>query len=128
MERNNFISQFRGLPIGETSSLSSVEEHFQNHTLRPILRMQNDLLIAVFQSYCFKNKSVFFSLNISKKNDYIENAIQKDMKFRNAIKGIVIGLFTIDEYNEYSKIESSVNKRIMNLVIERLKSQLQLLV
>lgn len=58
---------------------------------------------------------------------YIENVIQKDIKFRNSLKGIIIGLFTISEYKEYIQNSSNLNKRMMNLLIERLKSQVQLL-
>ena len=58
--------------------------------------------------------------------NYIENAIQRDIKFRNSLKGIVIGMFTISEYQEYIQNSSNLNKRMMNLLIERLKSQVQL--
>ena len=56
----------------------------------------------------------------------IENAIQKDIKFRNALKGMIIGLFTADEYGLYIKNSSSLNKRMMSMLTERLKSQVQL--
>ncbi len=59
--------------------------------------------------------------------EYIERAIQKDIKFRNSLKGMVIGQFTIEEYQEYIKNSSALNKRMMNMVIERLKDQIQLL-
>jgi hypothetical protein len=58
---------------------------------------------------------------------YIENVIQRDIKFRNSLKGIVIGWFTVDEYNQYIKNSSSINKRMMNMLIERLKSQIQII-
>ena len=61
-----------------------------------------------------------------KKNQFIEASIQKDIKFRNALKGMVIGLFTVEEYAEYLKNSSNLNKRMMNMLIERLKSQLML--
>ena len=57
--------------------------------------------------------------------EYIENAIQKDIKFRNSTKGIIIGLFTLEEYQLYIENSSALNKRMMNLVIERLKDQVQ---
>ncbi len=59
--------------------------------------------------------------------DYIENAIHKDMKFRNGLKGIIIGQFTIEEYKTYIANSSALNKRMMNIVKERLKSNVQLL-
>ena len=111
-----------------TSNSSLKEEIFQNNTLRPILKFQNELFIAVFINYAQKQKGQFFLHSPEKKLLYIENAIQKDIKFRNALKGIIIGLFTTEEYLEYIQNSSSLNKRMMNLLIERLKSQVQLLV
>ena len=58
---------------------------------------------------------------------YIENAIQKDMKFRNSLKGMIIGVFTVEEYQSYIQDSSALNKRMMQIVIERLKSQVLLL-
>ena len=104
----------------------SIEERFQNKTLRPILKLQNPLLIAVFRNYIQKRKGVFYELSLEKKLAYIETSLIKDQKFRNAIKGMLIGHFTITEYTVYLKQSSSLNKRMMNLVIERLKDQVQL--
>jgi hypothetical protein len=105
----------------------TAEESFQNNTLRPIAKLQNDLLVAVFRNYARKHKNVFYDLSIDKRMDYIENAIHKDMKFRNSLKGMIIGQFTLDEYERYILNSSALNKRMMNLVKERLKSNIQLL-
>ena len=105
----------------------SMEERFQNKTLRPIIKMQNSLFIEVFKNYVRKHKGVFHELSVEKKMEYIEKCIQKDIKFRNSLKGIVIGQFTLEEYTIYITNSSALNKRMMNMVIERLKDQLQLL-
>ncbi len=105
----------------------SDDEIFQNQTLRPVIKLQNDLLVAVFKNYAAKHKNVFYDLSIDKRLDYIENAIHKDMKFRNSLKGVVIGQFTLEEYDTYILNSSSLNKRMMNIVKERLKSNIQLL-
>ena len=73
----------------------SADEFFQNKTLRPVAKLQNELLLAVFRNYAAKHKNVFYDLTIEKRLDYIENAIHKDMKFRNSLKGIIIGQFTL---------------------------------
>lgn len=104
----------------------SSEEYFQNATLRPVIKSQNDLIIAVFKNYIAKHKNVFYELSTQKQLDYIENAIHKDMKFRNSVKGMIIGMFTLEEYESYTTNSSALNKRMMNLVKERLVSQLQL--
>ncbi len=124
--RNNAIIELRGGTIGSVNEQSSAEESFQNKTLRPILKFQNDLFIEVFTNYAVKQKGVFFTLSPEKKMAYIENTIQRDIKLRNSLKGMVIGLFTTDEYVEYIKNSSNLNKRMMNMLIERLKSQVLL--
>lgn len=115
------------IPNAKVHGEMSDEEVFQNATLRPIAKLQNDLLVEVFKNYIKKHKNVFYDLSIEKRMDYIENAIHKDMKFRNGLKGIIIGQFTIEEYKTYIANSSALNKRMMNIVKERLKSNVQLL-
>jgi hypothetical protein len=114
--------------LGEIHPQSSAEETFQNTTIRPVLKFQNDLFIEAFINYAIKQKKQFFTLTTEKKLSYIENAIHKDEKFRNALKGMIIAVFTVAEYKEYIKNSSNLNKRMMNLLIERLKDQVQLIV
>jgi hypothetical protein len=106
-------------------SMSS-EELFQNKTLRPIIKMHNDLFIAVFKNYIKKRKNVFYELSLEKQLAYIDNAINKDMKFRNSVKGMIIGQFTVEEYALYITNSSALNKRMMTIVKERLISSIQL--
>ena len=68
------------------------------------------------------------SLSDAKKLDYIEAALIKDQKFNNTIKGMVVGHFTISEYNAYTVNDSALNKRIMSMVVKRIKDQVQLFV
>lgn len=125
--RDTHVIDLRGEPIGTINTQSSSEEIFQNKTLRPILKLQNDLFVQVFINYAVKQKNAFFTLTPDKKLAYIENVIQRDIKFRNALKGMVIALFTLDEYADYIQNSSNLNKRMMNMLIERLKSQILLL-
>ena len=115
------------IPNAKIHDNMSMEEHFQNKTLRPIIKMQNPLLMEVFKNYVRKHKGVFYELSLEKKMGYIERCIQKDIKFRNSLKGMVIGQFSVEEYAIYITNSSALNKRMMNMVIERLKDQIQLL-
>ncbi|WBU89116.1 glyoxalase [Cellulophaga omnivescoria] len=103
----------------------SNDELFQNKTIRPILKLQNDLILVVFKNYIKKHKNKFYNLTLEKRLEYIENAIQRDIKFRNALKGIIIGQFTVEEYEAYTLNSSALNKRMMSMAITRLKDQLQ---
>jgi hypothetical protein len=126
--RTNDLLKIRlGIKTTSLKNNMSSEEYFQNMTLRPSIKFQNDLLIEGFKNYVKKHKNVFHSLSTDKKLHYIENAIQRDIKFRNSLKGMIIGVFSIDEYKEYTQNSSALNKRMMNIVIERLKDKVQLI-
>ena len=101
------------------------EELFQNQTLRPILKLQNDLLLVAFKNYIKKMKNTFYELKLEKRMNYITKSIQKDIKFRNSLKGMITGQFTIEEYELYIQNSSALNKRMMNMVIKRLQDQIQ---
>lgn len=115
------------LPVSKIKDNMSSEEYFQNAVLRPILKFQNDILIEVFKTYIQKRKNVYNTLNVNQKLNYVAHSIQKDMKFRNQLKGMVVGLFSLEEYELYIKNSSALNKRMMSLMIQRIQNQLQLL-
>ena len=125
-DRPNDLKRIRP-EIKKTQQFATMgaEERFQNETLRPILKLQNPLFIEVFHQYIVKRKGVFYELGLEKKLAYIENSLIKDQKFRNSVKGMIIGQFTVAEYRQYSANSSALNKRMMNMVIERLKDQVQ---
>lgn len=108
-----------------TENMSS-EEKFQNETLRPVIIFQRDLLIETFRNYIHKNKNIFYTYTPEEKLDYIQNCLQKDMKFRNNLKGMIIGQFTLKEYDRYIKNSSALNKRLMLLIKEKLQENVQL--
>ena len=115
------------IPSARITENMSLDERFQNETIRPIVKLQDGLLLAVFRNYIKKHKNKFYELKIDKRLEYVENAIQRDIKFRNSLKGIVIGQFTLEEYERYIQNSSALNKRMMNIVKERIQSNIQLL-
>lgn len=123
--RDSFLNDFRGQTIGSINEATTPDEHFQNQVLRPILKLQNDLFLSIFNSYAQNSKVDFYNLTLEKKMALMENAVLKDTAFRNKCQGIIIGLFTTQEYDLYSLNASHLNKRMMSMLLERLKSQLQ---
>ncbi|SRR5690554_3882737 len=115
------------IPSAKINLAMSDDECFQNRVLRPVIKLQSNLLLAAFRNYIVKHKNVFYDLTVEKRLDYIENAIHKDMKFRNSLKGMVIGQFTLAEFDSYIQNSSALNKRMMDIVKEALKSNIQLL-
>lgn len=101
-------------------------ESFQNQTLRPILKFQNPIILEVYRNYLDIRKGVFYKLSNEGRLDYIKKTLQKDQKIQNYIKGIIIGHFTVEEFNLYNQNRAPINKRIMSLVINRIKDQVNL--
>lgn len=125
-ERSKNLIQIRPkIPVAKIVPNMTEEERFQNQTLRPIIKLQNELLLASFQQYIIKTKYRFYELKLEKRMQYISNALQKDIRYRNAVKGIILGQFTIEEYESYNAKASSFNKRITSMVIKRLQDQIQ---
>ncbi len=126
-DRSNDLLKVRPeIPSAKITPDTSRDEKFQNQTLRPVIKLQNPLLIEVFRNYVNKHKGEFYELSVERKLAFIENAIQKDIKFRNSLKGMIIGQFVIEEYMEYIENSSALNKRMMNIVISNLQDQVQL--
>jgi hypothetical protein len=104
-------------------SMSAVEL-FQNQTLRPIIKMQHDLLIASFRHYVQKRNLDFLPLSNLKKKSKISAIFIKDIHYKNRILGFIIGQFTIDEYQYYQSNSSELNKRILQIVVQRIQDSL----
>ncbi len=102
----------------------SAIESFQNKTLRPIIKFQNDLLVVVFQNYLEKRKLTSLKLSKEKMAGIINQVFLKDISFKNQIQGIIIGHFTKFEFEFYANRSSELNKRITQIIKERLLSQI----
>lgn len=96
------------------------EEKFQNEILRPIIKLQHELLIAFFDNYLIKKKINYTELSKLKKNELIATIFKNDMQFKTQLKGFIIGLLTIDEYKIYQNMATDINKRIIAMIKEKL--------
>lgn len=97
--------------------------HFQNATLRPILKLQNALLLQIFKHYLQKSKGSFFQLAPPKQLEFIANSIRSDLRFRNMLTGLIIGHFTESEWEVFAANEQELTRRITDLLIQRLSDQ-----
>ena len=87
-------------------------ENFQNTTLRPILKLQHELLILFFENYVKRKKIDFQGLSSIKKNDLLVTIFKNDTMFKTELRGMIIGHFTVSEFALYQTISSDASKRI----------------
>tara|TARA_Y100001978_G_C23649799_1_gene412796 strand:+ start:500 stop:871 length:372 start_codon:yes stop_codon:yes gene_type:complete len=115
------------LPDSLTEGELKEEELFQNMVLRPVIKMQHDVLILRVKSY-FVSKSVMFNvMDKNKRALAIEQAFTNDNSFKKEIQGMILGQLNTSEYQLYLNYERTMNKRIIQIVRNRmLDSTLQL--
>ncbi len=97
-------------------------EKFQNTTLRPILKLQHNLLVKQFQYYIEKRKQKFRKMDISDQLKYISHVIKTDNHFKNQLIGMIVGLFTLEELILFKENENELKRRISEMTIQRIQS------
>ncbi|NNF34012.1 MAG: glyoxalase [Saprospiraceae bacterium] len=98
------------------------EEKFQNETLRPIIKMQHDLIVTFFQNYVISKKINFAELNADQKRFLINKIFRSDNNLRTELRGLIIGHFTVQEYETYTTMTREINRRMITMIKNRLMS------
>ena len=108
------------LPDTITDGELKEEELFQNMVLRPVIKMQHDLFIMRVKSH-FSSKRVLFNVMDNKKRtEAINKTFQSDYSLKNEIQGMITGQLSLAEFQQYLKSERSINKRIIQMVRNRM--------
>ena len=125
MDRNSTLIKLRPeVPKAKiTEGISEIEE-FQNITVRPIIKFQNDFILALFSNHARGYQKNWGSLSNEKKTFFIENSTNKNQNLKNTFIGCIIGFFTPDELNFYFDNKSELNRRIVQIIKQRILSKL----
>jgi hypothetical protein len=94
-------------------------ELFQNETLRPILKLQNDILL----DYLVKQPNFDSVLKYREKRSVFSERVRIFMQqpmLKSILIGMVLGCFTQEEMKAYHKHSKEMNKRIHQMLLERL--------
>ena len=103
------------------NSNTSLIEKFQNEVLRPIIKMQNNLLITFFKNYIKNRKIEFNKLGVEFQEKKINSILTKDINFKNILIGSIIGHLEENEIEIYFKSKTEINKRIIQIIKQRLQ-------
>ena len=109
-------------PSSTTAPLPTLES-FQNDTLRPILKMQHDLLLLMWQNHLVKQlKNVVPTGTTRQISEFIAQTVKSDMKLKNKLLGTLIGHFTLTEFAFFADNENELTRRMTDLLVQRLMS------
>lgn len=101
---------------------------FQNTVLRQVIKYQHDIIIACFRSYLHKRKLDLSVLDDQKRRLVIRDSFLKDNKLKVLLEGIIIGQFSLREYEVFCSSEAELRKRIRDIVKQRLQDSIDQLV
>jgi len=116
----NLRPQIPSITVGN----SGVVESFQNTTLRPIIKLQHDILIITTKK---ENTFQLAVVNASDKDNYRNLTgiwMQKHPKIKNQLIGIVLGMMTTQEQEEYLLHHQEYNRRIIQMIVNRIADTL----
>ncbi|MCD8423206.1 glyoxalase [Tenacibaculum finnmarkense] len=113
-------------PVLNLSSEIPVED-FQNKTIRPILKIQHELLLQFFIFFCKSQKVDIINIEKEKFNKAVNSITKKNINLKNQFLGLIIGQFTVGEFEFYKDNNTDINKRILMMIGQRIKdSQLEI--
>ncbi|WP_233883395.1 glyoxalase [Tenacibaculum piscium] len=115
-------------PVLNLSSEIPVED-FQNKTVRPILKLQHELIIQFFIFFCKNQKVDIVHIEKEKFNKAVNTITKKNINLKNQFLGLIIGHFTVAEFEFYKNNTADINKRILMMIGQRIKdSQSEILI
>lgn len=112
------------IPTIGSQENASKEERFQNEILRPIIKMQHDIILTYFENYLIKMKVNLDGVSGFKKKEIVTNAFGKNQQLKMELRGIILGQLTLKEFRTYTEMTDSINKRIGNMLKERILSSI----
>lgn len=120
MNRDRILIEIRPEVMTNITSETSTSEAFQNNTLRPILKLQNDLIV-----FLFKKSKPLANINFDRKDDVgkktiITDLMKNNQKLKDQIEASIFSLMTNTELDYYFENRSETKRRINTMVIERL--------
>jgi len=101
-------------------------ELFQNKVLRPILKMQHDLILKTFHNHINKLSIDWNQLKHIKKVKCVIDQLSKNLQLKNLIIGIIVGHLNEQESNQYFNSNKEYNKRIIQMSIQRIQSTINM--
>lgn len=99
-------------------------EEFQHTVLRPILKMRNDELFRCFREYLRKKDKEFEQLSDMDKQKRIFDHLKNKVKLFDALNQYVLDELSPDEVLVYENHKRELNKRLKEMMGQRLGSNL----
>ena len=109
----------------ETTDSEGTVGHFLHAILRPVLKLQNDLLLAVVADFVHDHH---IALRPTDQHHQLTELLTRNTKLRYTIVGLVTGAFTAAEYAVYRPQRAELNRRLLEMALRRVLDQVDTVV
>jgi len=104
----------------ETTDAADTVGAFLHATLRPALKLQNDLLLAVMTDFV---RDHHILLRPTDQHHQLTELLGRNTKLRYTVVGLVTGVFTAEEYAFYRQHRPELNRRLLEMALRRVLDQ-----
>ncbi|RSK37211.1 hypothetical protein [Hymenobacter metallilatus] len=110
------------LPVSVTADDTPVAR-FLHITLRPLLKLQNQLLLAVVADFVRDHHVPLGAAGSTERQRLLAELLSRNTKLRYLVVGLVLGQFTEPELHLYQQHRPELNRRILELASRRVQDQ-----
>ena len=103
---------------------TSEAEEFQNTVLRPVLKLQHELLLRLIDEYAAQFKLDVYRGTKETVLEEVTNLVQKQRSVKATLLGTVIGQFSTSELEVYLAGRKEYDKRIQQMILQRFRDSL----
>lgn len=96
---------------------------FLHATLRPVLKLQNDLLLAAVADFVRDHHIPLATADATTQQRLLAELLGRNTKLRYTVIGLVTALFTAAEYAYYRTQRPELNRRLLALAQQRVLGQ-----
>ncbi len=104
----------------ETTDAEGTVGYFLHATLRPVLKLQNPLLLAVVADFVRDHHIV---LRPTDQHHQLTELLGRNTKLRYTVVGMITALFTAEEYAVYRQHRAELNRRLLEMALRRVLDQ-----
>lgn len=109
------------IPSAKINNTMTAEEQFQNRVLRPIIKLQHECIIGLFDQHLQKAEVDITTFDKLKKSTYLKSCTSRNQPLRNQYIGMIIGLLTEEEFAVYLRNMGEYSRRIMQMISQRIQ-------
>ena len=118
---NAALLALRPVVVAETTDAPGTVGAFLHATLRPVLKLQNELLLAVVADFVHDHH---ITLRPTDQHHQLTELLGRNTKLRYTVVGLITGGFTADEYAFYRQHRPELNRRLLEMAQRRVLHQM----